>query len=57
MYNELLRLINAMRWSDMSNGGLERKERGLLLIRDLINKELRKVRAERKKLEESNISK
>lgn len=46
MFNDLLRLANALKWANISEGGAERKEDILLKMRDLINKELRKVRAD-----------
>lgn len=46
MFNDLLRLVNAYKWTNVSGGGAVRKEEILLKMRELINKELKKVRAE-----------
>lgn len=50
MKQELMKILYLVAWGDMSRGGLEFKERALIKMRDIINKELKVVRKEIKKL-------
>lgn len=48
MYQEILRLLNFWRWNRSTGDNLHNKEMILINMRNVINRELREVRKEKK---------
>lgn len=48
MLDDLFRLVNALKWVNITDGGAKRKEIILLNMRALINNELKKIRLEQR---------